>query len=688
MPWTVRDVSRFKSGLDAEQKRQWVATANDVLSRCLADGGQQANCEASAIRQANAAVGAPANQEAHIHHYKTPTKNYEIRHEVHQGRRHLVVPIVMMVEGVHHGSHGPLLHLAEDLGRFVAAWNDIPVSVEHPEQDGMNVSAGDPDIIERQVVGRIYRAMMDGGRLRAEAWLDELALRRVSPEALRYIVEGRPLDVSVGVFTEEEFASGDWNGERYDAIARNHRPDHLALLPGGTGACSWADGCGVRINKQGDVDMGHEEIKTHAIRYSGTESTAWSAPNLGDFDVGSARWEDLSAADRSRVASHYLVGTGSMDFADLKFPVVNPRNGRLNERALRAVIGGRGAQADIPAAQRTTARRAAYRLLNDEFDAGLEVPDTLAAQAKELALEEGLALAVHQMGHLELAKTIQAKLDRMDTDTKLHFLVDVFDDDFIYRVEGRGGDMPHPSEGGEHYRRTYEVNDDDTVEFTGEPVAVTKKVEYVAMNETREGGIMAKEIKDHQETTPCCPEKVEMLIQNELTSFGEDDREVLSAMEEAVIDKMLADADKAQGDIAALKADVEQLKADAEKKGEAAAEGGEPQMNKEQAIQVLKANPMDRKEFLGLVDSETREQLEYGLKAYRDERQRLVDHIKGNSAEAVYTDEELTAMSMGDLEKLARAIKTRQDYSMQGPTAHEQRKSYGEALLPPGVTAS
>jgi hypothetical protein len=43
---------------------------------------------------------------------------------------------------------------------------------------------------------------------------------------------------------------GDWNGIKYNSVAKNHRPDHLALLPGGVGACSVKDGCGIRANSE------------------------------------------------------------------------------------------------------------------------------------------------------------------------------------------------------------------------------------------------------------------------------------------------------------------------------------------------------------------------------------------------------------------------------------------------------
>jgi len=179
---------------------------------------------------------------------------YTVEVKKHAGKNHLVVPVVMMVEGVHHGSHGPLLHQINDLGRFPESWNGIPIVIQHPEIDGVNVSANSPDIIEKRKVGRIYNTYIkDTKKLAAQAWLDEEKLQALSKEVLDQIKAGKPLEVSLGMFTEEELVTGEYEGEHYEAIARNHRPDHLALLPGSVGACSIADGCGIRANSDGST---------------------------------------------------------------------------------------------------------------------------------------------------------------------------------------------------------------------------------------------------------------------------------------------------------------------------------------------------------------------------------------------------------------------------------------------------
>lgn len=181
--------------------------------------------------------------------HRRTASQYQVDRRVWNGVEYLVVPVVMMVEGVHSGSRGPLFHSASELGRVVAAWNGIPVTISHPQVGSDFVSANSPEQLERSV-GVVFNARMDGAKLKAEAYLNPAKLSAISPETLTRVLEGQPLEVSVGVFTDEIEATGQWNSEAYVGIARNHRPDHLALLPNEVGACSINDGCGVRVNSQ------------------------------------------------------------------------------------------------------------------------------------------------------------------------------------------------------------------------------------------------------------------------------------------------------------------------------------------------------------------------------------------------------------------------------------------------------
>lgn len=256
MPWKPEDVDKHKKGLSTKQKKQWVAIANSVHAKCMKDGGDDSSCAVSAIKQANGSVMSNS-----IPTYENINTNYEIRKETYQNESYLVVPVVMMVEGVHAGSQGPLLHTISDLGKFPGSWNGIPIVVDHPEIDGNSISANSPDILDSVMVGRVFNTHVDGDKLAAEAWLRETKLIQDYSLIFSELNDKKPIEVSVGVFTENEDSEGDWKGEHYNAIARNHRPDHLALLPGGTGACSVEDGCGIRTNKKKGGKTVMSEIK-------------------------------------------------------------------------------------------------------------------------------------------------------------------------------------------------------------------------------------------------------------------------------------------------------------------------------------------------------------------------------------------------------------------------------------------
>jgi len=533
MPWTIADVDSHKQGLSDSAKRQWVAVANSVLAKCLADGGTDATCAPAAIRQANGVAG---NEAGHLGHYGLKAQSYTIREEMHQGRKHLVVPVIMLTEGVHAGSHGPLLHLADEMGRFPGAWDGIPISVQHPVEDGMNISCNDPEVIDSQAVGRVYHTQMDGGRLRAEAYIDLDAISRISPEALAYIRQGLPLDVSVGVFTDDEQVTGDWNGEAYQAIARSHRPDHLALLPGGTGACSWADGCGVRTHEKGG-----EHVKD-----------------------------------------------------------------------------------------------------NEKLEATLK----------------GLALAgfsVNQLSFGEVSQKIQAKLDRMDDDTKVHYLEETYPGFFIYRVRPRGGDMPMNPDGEALFKRNYNQASDGSIDFTGEAQPVVREVQYINTNQNQEVKTMSE--KDKSKGS-CCPEKVDALIANAETKWVAEDREILLTMTAEQLEKL------APVEIPAKAPDPP------------------PVMNKEQAIQVLQEQLGDPEKLLALLPAETRASVEHGIKLHKAHRASIIAKITAASPD-VYTAEELAAMSIEALDKVARIAKLPTDFTPLGggtPATYE-----GEELLPPGV---
>lgn len=200
----------------------------------------------------------------HIHSSTaTLPTNYEIRTETENDKLYTVVPVIMMVEGVHSGSAGPVFHAATELGRNVDAWNGQPVVIHHPTNTSGEFISAHSEGVNR--VGVIRNAHMDGVKLRAEAWLEVNKIAVTNPNVISYITDRKPLDVSVGVFTEDENTTGTWNGEAYSKVARNHIPDHLAILPDEQGACSWEDGCGVRVNQKSNAMDKSEFYKLNPI---------------------------------------------------------------------------------------------------------------------------------------------------------------------------------------------------------------------------------------------------------------------------------------------------------------------------------------------------------------------------------------------------------------------------------------
>lgn len=164
------------------------------------------------------------------------------------GREHLVVPTVLIVPGVLNGSRGPLLYEARDVAASVDAWNGMPVVVYHPQSGA--TSARSPQVSDKQKVGEVYNTRIDKGRLVADVWIDVARAQKVDRRVLDSVESGRPLEVSTGLLVDQVPArnGSHLNGKAYWSIARNFRPDHLAILPDQVGACSIKDGCGMLMN--------------------------------------------------------------------------------------------------------------------------------------------------------------------------------------------------------------------------------------------------------------------------------------------------------------------------------------------------------------------------------------------------------------------------------------------------------
>lgn len=173
----------------------------------------------------------------------------KVRYDKLEGIEYMVVPMVMITEGVHNGSGGPLYYPDDELGKTPASWDHKPIVVYHPEENGQGVSACQPHVLNTRKVGVILNTVYKGGRLKAEAWLNKERLKKVDNRVLVAIEKGEMVEISTGLYTDNEYVeNGKWKDEKYDCVARNYRPDHLAILPDQVGSCSIKDGAGLLRN--------------------------------------------------------------------------------------------------------------------------------------------------------------------------------------------------------------------------------------------------------------------------------------------------------------------------------------------------------------------------------------------------------------------------------------------------------
>ncbi len=180
-----------------------------------------------------------------------------VRYEHLNGRQYLVAPLTSIVPGVLNGSKGALYYPPEAIQSSVKSWDDIPIVIYHPIDPVTNapLSANDPGVLKRQGVGFITKSVYNG-RLQHEGWFDVQKTGQVDDRVLQSLKSNRPIELSTGLYTENEEQPGEHNGKSYSYIARNYRPDHMAILPDQVGACSLNDGCGVLINFNPDQPRG------------------------------------------------------------------------------------------------------------------------------------------------------------------------------------------------------------------------------------------------------------------------------------------------------------------------------------------------------------------------------------------------------------------------------------------------
>jgi hypothetical protein len=172
-----------------------------------------------------------------------------------KGREYIVAPLSLIVSGVLNGSKGALYYPEDEIANSADIWNGIPLVVYHPTQNGKPVSAKSPGIWEKSGIGRVRNSRYKG-KLIAEGWFDVERMKRIDPRVYDSLVKNKPIELSTGLFTNNEPARNGATcpkGRPYQYIARSYRADHVAVLPDQVGACSLNDGCGVLVNQVSEM---------------------------------------------------------------------------------------------------------------------------------------------------------------------------------------------------------------------------------------------------------------------------------------------------------------------------------------------------------------------------------------------------------------------------------------------------
>lgn len=188
-----------------------------------------------------------------------------VKEITHNGRAYLVAPSVPIREGVLNGELVP----AAEIQKFALAWNGRPMPLGHPQDDGGFISANSPDLWD-STPAFFFNAQAEDGVLRGEVWLDiekAEALGGLAVQALNRLRHGQPLELSTAYFRDLDPQPGTYAGKPYRGVARNLRPDHIAILLNEPGACSWQDGCGApRVNSAQDQAQASQTFLSAIVR--------------------------------------------------------------------------------------------------------------------------------------------------------------------------------------------------------------------------------------------------------------------------------------------------------------------------------------------------------------------------------------------------------------------------------------
>jgi hypothetical protein len=638
-----------------------------------------------------------------------------VRHDTMEGKDYLVVPMVMLTEGVHKGSEGPLYYPKDELSKTPAVWNHKPVVVYHPEINGVGVSACQPEILTNHKIGVVMNTHWEqkSGRLKSEAWIDPSRADAVDPRIMEAINNNTVMELSTGVFVDSESDQGVWGKEQYVGVARNYRPDHLAVLPDKIGACSIKDGAGFLRNQsssqasgsgsngvfkspdaygpQGQYQVsGMNPPKQKGGRLSKVErenqKRLKQAIGPGDpstYEPGvagesSLRLQQEGEPTQNAAQGGFLV-TESDGTEHLPTTTGGKPDHRLMGAAWAALHGGyRGSKYGGPNKQAAIAKL--KKLYKSE---GMDLP----AGNEEGRLARLVALMAQKLGITANEDTelpfdyIRSQLsDRICDDCGCNaefytgprpWIVDVYPNFFIYEYNG------------ELYQLSYTTSDEGVTLGDEDPVEVERTPPQYRPVQMAAGGP-----NSNTNHTMNKEQLITQLIGNSSGALTEADRPRLNAFSIEQLKKIgFAPIANQQAGAPVTNAGKGKDAADSEDDDED--EDGQPMAKGKKG---KKANnqaetPITVNEYIENAPGEVREILSNGLAAYNEEKATIVKKLVAvkNSG---YTEQELSSKPLGELRKLARLAKVdapaaapRMDFSGMAPLGNDTPDQ--EALVAP-----
>lgn len=176
--------------------------------------------------------------------------NAAIRHEVRNGREHIVVPSFTLPDNI---IMNGIQYPRDEVDKSYKGLEGTLAPLGHPVVDGKFVLANTAEALATHYVGAYnLNVERSGDRIYLEKWIDvEKAQESEGGKAiLEAIDEGKPIHTSVAMVADQVSLPTPLlvNGKKASWKAVNIRMDHDAILLGEPGAATPEDGVGMLVN--------------------------------------------------------------------------------------------------------------------------------------------------------------------------------------------------------------------------------------------------------------------------------------------------------------------------------------------------------------------------------------------------------------------------------------------------------